>query len=234
MVLMIDRSTKGHSAISRSRRSVIADQIRQDIITGVLRPGAWVTLGDLSERFGVSITPIREAVLSLADEGIVTVQTRKGILIIGLSAQDFEDISDLYAIVSGKLVERAVQSATDEDIERLQQFVDAMETETDPDQFESMNWAFHRSINRLSDSRYLRYFAKTLVRNMSQKYFTLVPGRRDETQRAHAALVDALRKRDAVRAKALAEEHMRLAARSYVQHLSESGYWDSTDGSRTT
>jgi DNA-binding GntR family transcriptional regulator len=228
-----------NTLISRSRRSVIADTIRQQILNGELRPGQLVRLRDVADSFGVSVSPVRDAFLSLADEGLVRIQTRKGIEILTLSPVDIRDLFRVYAYVSGLFAERAAELVSDEQLTELQSLVEEMDATDDQQEVETLNWRFHRLINHMSPTIYLPSIARMLARNIPRKYFSVIPGRQVTAQADHRRLVLALQTRDAAASREIAEQHIRTAGEMVVRHLEQIGYWDSVqpasaDGLRPT
>jgi DNA-binding GntR family transcriptional regulator len=213
------------AAVGRSRRHQIADLLRQEILSGRLRPNVWVRLQDLAERFGVSVTPIREAVQVLADESLVEVQTRKGVRAVGVSATDVEDLFTLYGLVSGVMSERAVALLTEEDIGRLDNLIARMDETIDSAALEELNWQFHRIIHRPVRSRYLVNVARMLAKNIPQTYFGLIPDWGDSANKGHRAILQAIRNRDAAAARLLAAEHVKKGGDLLIKYLFDTGYW---------
>lgn len=225
---------KDESKLGRSRRAVIADQIRQDILTGVLKPLQAITLSDLAERFGVSVTPVREAVLSLADEGLVDMQTRKGIRVAELKVTDIEDIFGVYAMVAGTMAERATTRISADDVEQLKLLLDMEAASTEADELEHLNWQFHAVLNRRADYLLLRSIARMLTRNIPSTYFFQIPKWREASYADHRALLRAVRSRDATGARLIAEEHVRKGGEMLTNYLATIGYWRQDDLARAT
>jgi DNA-binding GntR family transcriptional regulator len=215
----------GDSMIGRSRRSVIADQIRQDILMGVIKPGEAITLSDLAQRFGVSVTPVREAVLALFDEGLVEMQTRKGIRVAELRLTDIADMFKVYTTVAGLMAERATAAVTEEEIEQLEDLHEREAVETDPGKLEQMNWQFHAIINRHAKFILLRRFARMLTRNIPRAYFFQLPEWRETSHADHGALLRAVRARDPVVTRLVAEQHVRHDAEMLTKYLANTGFW---------
>src|SRR6202453_4979716 len=98
-------------AQARSRRSLrraqlsdeVAGHLRAAIMSGHLRPGTFIRLDETAARLGVSITPVREALLKLRGEGMVKLEPHRGHVVLPLTRQDIEDIFWLTATIAREL-----------------------------------------------------------------------------------------------------------------------------------
>ena len=88
-------------------RSRAAHELRDRVLTGRLRPGDRLDLDEITEEFGISRTPVREALLELSYEGLVTVTPRSGITVIGITPEDAVDNFAVLAALAGKAAEWA-------------------------------------------------------------------------------------------------------------------------------
>ena len=82
------------------------------MLTGRLRPGDRLDLDEITEEFGISRTPVREALLELSYEGLVTVTPRSGITVVGISPEDAVDNFAVLAALAGKAAEWATSRIT--------------------------------------------------------------------------------------------------------------------------
>ncbi len=83
----------------RKVRDQVADALRAALVAGEMRPGVVYSAPALAARFGVSATPVREAMLDLAKEGLVTAVRNKGFRVTELSDRDLDDITALRALI---------------------------------------------------------------------------------------------------------------------------------------
>jgi DNA-binding GntR family transcriptional regulator len=83
----------------QSLRELIADSLRASLVAGQMRPGVVFSVPVLAERFGVSATPVREAMLDLAKEGLIEPVRNKGFRVTELSDKDLDDITQLRALI---------------------------------------------------------------------------------------------------------------------------------------
>jgi len=99
--------------------AVVADRLRQMIVDGSLRPGTWLNERELCDVLKVSRTPLREAYRMLASDGLLTIQPKRGAMVVELSGADIENIFDVLAVLEGLAVRQAAQRATDAELEYI-------------------------------------------------------------------------------------------------------------------
>src|SRR5688500_14639720 len=97
----------------------VVAHLRDRIMSGGLRPGERIRLEEVAEQLGVSITPVREALLTLRGYDMVELQPRRGYVVAPLSRQDIVDVFQLQAHIAGDLAARVAQRATDADLTEL-------------------------------------------------------------------------------------------------------------------
>ena len=94
----------------------VAELLRERVLTGRMRAGRHLHLERLAEEIGVSVTPVREALLTLRGEGFVELEPRRGFTVLPLRRQDVADANELHASLGGELTAR---SATRIDVAQL-------------------------------------------------------------------------------------------------------------------
>lgn len=195
-----DYSDRGDSAKERIYRS-----LKLDIVRGVLDMGQRLNEGQLASKYGVSKTPVREALSLLQQEGLVEVQPRVGYLTSRVTVQDVDDIFDLRKIIEAPAAERAATVIAEETLERL----DGLRTSYRPGdresylQFLDENLEFHKTIAEASGNRRLAEVVVRLLEQMQRliilKLELSLSG--DELVEQHRQILDALRQRDPARAR---------------------------------
>jgi DNA-binding GntR family transcriptional regulator len=103
----------------RSVRGQVVDALRAALVTGQMRPGVVYSAPVLAARFGVSATPVREAMLDLAKEGLVEVVRNKGFRVTELSDGELDDITEVRRLIEVPTAVKAVGLATPADLARL-------------------------------------------------------------------------------------------------------------------
>ena len=186
-------------------RARAADELRNRILTGRLQAGTRVDLDAITEEFRTSRTPVREALLELSYEGLVTVAPRSGITVVGVSPEDAVDNFAVLAALAGKAAEWAATRMTPDELAELRALAAAIDT---ADDVVAANRRFHRAVNRAARSPRLLTFLRHAVRMVPTNYFELFPEQEQTSRADHAALLDALERRDAGAARAIAEAHI--------------------------
>jgi len=193
-------------------RKQFFDGIVGDILSGALRPRERISERDLVSRFGVSRTPVREAIKRLALENLVAVFPRRGTFASEINITDLAHISDVRQQLEGHAAFRAAERLTGgrrAELEALLQRIDAAPGAT-RDELMELDADIHRFVHRASANPYLE---DTLARyfNLSLRIWYLVLDRLPhltERVREHRALLEAIRDGDADRARAIAAEHV--------------------------
>lgn len=186
-------------------RARAAGELRDRILTGRLQPGDRLDLDRITREFGTSRTPVREALLELSYEGLVTVTPRSGITVVGITPADAEDSFALLATLAGKAAEWASARATDDELAELRWLGDAIDGAED---VVAANWRFHRAVNMAARSPRLLAHLRQAVRVVPASYFELFPEQEGRSRTEHRALLEALSQRDGPGARSLAEEHV--------------------------
>lgn len=178
---------------------------------------------DLSLRFGISRTPLREALAQLDSEGLVRIAPRRGIYIVRKTKTEILDMITVWAALESMAARLATTAATDAEIARLHPLVDTFSTDevaAKMGEYSDANIAFHQAIIGLGKCPLLAELTDNLfvhVRAIRQR--TIVE--KDRARRSiidHTTIVEALERRDAERAERLVREHT-LKLRTHVEQF---------------
>jgi DNA-binding GntR family transcriptional regulator len=199
-------------------RARAARELRDRILTGRLPAGSRLDLDEITAEFGISRTPVREALLELSYEGLVEVAPRSGITVLGITPEDAVDSFSVLATLSGKAAEWATTNVSTEAMADLRALARAVE---EADDVVAANWRFHRALNQASGSRRLLVHLRQAVRAVPASYFELFPSQEQRSREEHAELLDAMEDKDAGRARDLAEAHVRDAGAALGDWLRE-------------
>jgi DNA-binding GntR family transcriptional regulator len=192
----------------------VADRVRQLIYRGDLAPGAWIDERALVERFGISRTPLREALKVLRAEGLVRLTPRRGSFVAGeLTPQDLDEIFPLMALLEGLCALEAVRKASPEDVRRLEAIHARLERHAaagDVDRYYEQNYGFHEAIQEIAANPWLSRTVSELRRflRLLRGRQLRVPGRLDASLAEHRKLMRALRRRDAEEAEQVMRAHL--------------------------
>ncbi|MCV7102918.1 GntR family transcriptional regulator [Mycobacterium palustre] len=196
------------SAQPRTRRPLrraqlsdeVAGHLRAAIMSGKLRPGTFIRLDETAAQLGVSITPVREALLKLRGEGMVQLEPHRGHVVLPLSRRDIEDIFWLQATIAKELAAAATDHITDAEIDELNRITDALEAavgSSDAETIAGIEFAFHRVFNQASGRIKLAWFLLNAARYAPLLVYAADPQWGAAAVENHRKLVAALRRRDA-------------------------------------
>lgn len=211
---MSDAFAQADGGSGRATLVDIATQaLRHDLLTGELAPDARIHLGETAARLRMSAIPVREALRTLATEGLVVALPHRGYRVPEVSLADLEDIYRLRLVLDPMAVTLAVPNLTDADIERtsraLASLAEGLEAE-DWLRMREANRAFHFVCYEAARAPWLLKLIAMLWEN-SERYQRLAsPGRGTPKQRLeeHRRIFRALRARDAETAATLTYEHL--------------------------
>ena len=193
-------------------------RIRELIASGELGPGDWLREAALASRFGVSRTPIREALNRLAAEGIVELSRNKGAQVVSFSGKDVADLYDVRAGFEPHAALLAVPRLSDADVDRLAELAAAMEEAAGSGSLEglsALNKEFHEIFVQRCGNRHFAAALQTLMRPavVAHTFHKYSPEALQRSMSHHAELVAAARARDGEWAEAVMRTHI-LAARN--------------------
>lgn len=214
-----DRSPASRRSLSKVRpRTKIADevieQLRQAILRGDYQQNERLGLESLAEDLGVSVMPVREALVALSNEGLVQAIPRKGFRATPLDMQDMIDVFSLHAHLASILAGRAAEVITDKQIADLRELhatiaklASGTVTPSSARRLEELNNEFHRYISRIPTGNRIRWFIRFTAALLRTDSYGNVPGWEEATLTDHPQIIDALEAHDAERARALVEAH---------------------------
>ncbi|MFB7269110.1 GntR family transcriptional regulator [Streptomyces sp. NPDC056244] len=198
----------------RNLREEIIETLRAAVISGQLRPGVVYSAPSLAEQFGVSSTPVREAMLDLVREGLVEAVRNKGFRVTELSEQDLDDITHLRALIEIPTVRRIAEAGVDPAvIERLRPLAAGIEDAArrqDLIAHVTIDMEFHLTLLGLTGNSYLVETVRSL-RSRSRIYGLSILAAHDQlvpSSHEHAELLDLIEAGDADGAEELMRRHM--------------------------
>ena len=191
-----------------SGAQVVYTTLHDSIASLRLAPGTRLQETELAASLDVSRTPLREALRMLLADGLVQQLPTGGMVVAPLDPDEMRDLYEVRAVLEGVVARQACEQITDADLAELDALVDQMSRLLDyPAEMLRLGNAFHAHLLAVARNRYAEQVLRTL-RGHLQRYQALtatIDPRRREAFGEHAAILDALRVRDA----GLAEERMR-------------------------
>lgn len=197
----------------RALHEELADGLRDLIVEGELKPGEKISEKSLCEMFGVSRTPLREALKILAIEGLVQLTPNRGASVTELKLSDLEELFPVIAAMEGLAGELACRSISDTEIEELRSLQAEMEIyhadENLPDYFR-VNQQIHQLIIDAADNASLAQMHRTMSARVKRARFiaNVSKQRWGEAVKEHRAILNALEKRNEDLAGKLMKQHI--------------------------
>lgn len=200
------------------------DALRHDIIRGELTPGRPLRLADLSERYGMGFSPLREALNRLQAERLVTAESLRGFRVAPLSLDELHDTTSLRILIETEALKASIRNGDDawaSDIVSSLYALNVQAARTGPDAdiwtLEKRHHAFHRALLAACNSPWTleffeRLYAATERYRIPVLLASALPVGRD-VQAEHSALAQAALDRNAKEASTLLEQHYRRTVR---------------------
>ena len=191
----------------------LTDRLRSMIMEGELKPGEKVPERMLTERFGVSRTPVREAVKVLAAEGLVVLLQNRGAIVSKLTVAELEEVFPVLAALEAVAGELACRSATDAEIAAIRRLNDQMHevfAKKERPAYFDLNQKIHAAILAAARNATLANQHQLVARRASRARYqaNLTEERWRQALDEHDAIIEALEARDNATLGRLMKEHM--------------------------
>lgn len=191
----------------------VAERLRNRIFAHELAPGAWIDEQAIASEYGISRTPLREALKVLASEGLVTLKPRRGCYVTELSEQDLDEIFPVMALLEGRCAYEATRKASDGDRKRLADIHSALEQHAaanDADRFFEANQQFHDALQELAGNRWLRQLIQETRKfiKLTRRDSLNLAGRLRQSLAEHQTIMAAVQQKDAERAGKAMHDHI--------------------------
>lgn len=196
----------------------ILNRILEGIDRGELAPGDPIEEQALISAYGVSRTPLREAIIRLEAMGLVTRPPRKGAILFKPTLEQFLAILEVHAKLEGQAAGLAARRRTPDDLARIEKIVAACEThardrgDADPEGYYQLNLRFHEAVAVAAGNPFLTEMIKTNARKLLAYYRARyrTPGAIAASARDHRALFDLIRDRRAEEAEPFMTDHVQF------------------------
>jgi len=205
----------GATASPRLRESAlyeqVAERLRTRILAHTLPPGSWIDEQALAAEYGISRTPLREALKVLASEGLVTMKLRRGAYVTEVSERDLSEVFHLLALLESDAATTVATQASDAELAELQALHDQLETTVaDRDAFFRANEQFHMRLLQIADNRWRVQLVNDLrkVMKLNRHHSLFKQGRLEASLAEHRQIMAALKARDGARVKRLMQQHI--------------------------
>jgi len=197
----------------------VAELLRQRIFSNELAPGSWIDELRLAEAYGISRTPLREALKVLATEGLVTMKVRRGAYVTEVSEKDQRDVYHLLSLLESDATGVVAQQATEAELAELAQLHQELKAATqNTERFFEINEQFHMRLLEMANNRWRTQLVLDLrkVMKLNRHNSLFKSGRIEESLQEHQDIMDALLAHDA----ALSQQRMQTHFKNGLQAAS--------------
>jgi len=201
------------SALSLAPRALyeeVAELLRQRIFARELAPGSWIDEMRLADEYGISRTPLREALKVLATEGLVTMKMRRGAYVTEVNDKDQRDVYHLLSLLESDAAGVVAAQANDLELAELESIHQELSAAVgNTDKFFAINERFHMRLLEIANNRWRDQMVADLrkVMKLNRHNSLLKSGRIEESLREHQALLTALLARDVSASVARMQAH---------------------------
>jgi len=222
----MNASASSHILVPPALYEQVAERLRARIYTHELAPGGWIDEQALALEYGISRTPLREALKVLAAEGLVVLKPRRGCYVTQLSEQDIDEVFPVMAMLEGRVAEEAARRATSADFSRLTAIHADLEKHAaanNADRFFEANQRFHTALQEIAGNRYLAQLiddARKVIK-LTRRDSLRLEGRLKQSLTEHRCILEALRLKDPALAGQRMHEHL-LSGRAALAKLAAS------------
>ncbi len=190
----------------------VADRLREEIFNKNLAPGSWLDEQSLAIQFGISRTPMREAIKVLAAEGLVTIKMRRGAYVTEVNRADLEQIFTVLSLLEGQAAKETANKATEDQLNLLDHLHHRLEkaaADRDIEQFFEINGKFHDLIQEIAGNRWMNGVIADLrkVLKLHRRDSLTSTGRIQNSLLEHREILRAILKRDELAAEVAMRKH---------------------------
>ena len=202
------------------------ERLRDSILTGALRPGEVYKEMNLAQELGISRTPVREALLSLSAQGLVTFLPRKGVMINHFDRRDVEEVFEVRGLIERGVIEKVTLMDPRPDLTRIEQTLDQQRRAIKSDDyltFLQADRAFHNGLTRMVGNQRLIGILDN-IRDLFQVMAVEAlakAGRNEEVIEEHRKVLEAVRSGDPALAGRAMSTHLRMSMLAVLERLEE-------------
>src|SRR5262249_27465512 len=217
----------------RTTGDLVAEHLRQLVFTGELRPGDRIPQADLANELGVSRLPVREAVIELARDGLVTVEPHSGAFVAPFDAEVVRQHFEIVGLVQGLAAETLAESRDPEAIAELADLVTRIDAAADAGDavvVHQFTMEFLRVMNLAGGSSRQQAVLRALARMLPTGFFAEVPGGAESERAGTGRILDGIRSgsRDAARRACVSVQ--RTHAEVLIEYLAVRGVFTENRG----
>lgn len=193
----------------KTREELAAEKLREAILVGHFKAGEKLDQGAISKQLNVSLSPVREAIRTLAAEGILTMVPHKGALVTELSVEQIKELHEIRGFLEGQAAKKAVPCLSSQQLTNLEKIIDTAHKTDDRESLQALNNEFHQIIyGAYAQPETLKIIKH--IRNQVAPYIRLYldSGLKEEAWSAHQRIFDACKAKDAELAEKETQKHL--------------------------
>ncbi|QWE23529.1 GntR family transcriptional regulator [Polynucleobacter sp. AP-Jannik-300A-C4] len=199
--------------INRPLYEDVAERLREQIFSHELAPGSWLDEQSLAMAFGISRTPMREAIKVLASEGLVTTKMNKGAYVTEVDRRDLEQIFTVLSLLEGQAAKETAIKASEAQLTQLDNLHHRLEkaaADRDLEQFFEINVKFHELIQEIAGNKWMNGVIDDLrkVLKLQRRDSLSRSGRLLSSLVEHREILQAILKRDPLAAEQAMRKHL--------------------------
>lgn len=203
-------------------RTSVYERIRSEILSCELKPGSLIQERDLAERYAVSKSPIRDALLRLETQNLIEVMPRKGYRVRPISVADARELYEMRSMLERACVTRLIETGSAEQLEMLDAFREAP-SDADLSRWIAYNREFHLAVAEGCGNARLANATREVLEQFDR--LTLISVTANEEGGLsrfvgeHAAIIDAVQRRDKRGAASLVKEHVESSRKRLLDRI---------------
>lgn len=204
--------------MSKLSSDEITSVLRKNIYEGILSSGVPLKQEELAEQFGVSRIPVREALKKLEAEGLVRHELNKGTVVTSHSISEVIEMLDIRIGLETRALKLAMENMTDKHLDRCEAVLKRYDASSKPSVWSALNLEFHLTLYSAAQKPRLLKMIENLVlgtQRYTRIYISHTLGR-EQPQREHYEILDAVRQGAADKAILLLEEHIANTQRAIL------------------
>ena len=210
--------------VFKTRTQLVEEAIRSKILKGELKTGQPLRQDALAKEFNVSRIPVREALMQLEAQGLVSFEAHKGATVTELSPDKIDELFELCAVVECHILERAIQNMTDEDLARAneirERFDDVVSRGDEVEEWSNYNYELHKALYapaNMPETMDVIYNLNTKCDRYIRMQLLFTEGTA-KADKEHQALLEMYQNRDIDGAKYMLKKHI-LEAGAAIRDL---------------
>ncbi|MCS7233319.1 MAG: GntR family transcriptional regulator [Synergistetes bacterium] len=215
--------------VYKTKVEAVYEKLRENIVSGVYKPGERLVIGKIAQELGVSETPIREALRILEREGLVEIRSHVGPVVRGVEDVDIMESYIIRGVLEGFAAREGVDRFTEKDFKRLEELLGEMRKaleNKDYVRYGNLNKEFHAYICSLNPYKKLYELIMELWNRWerTRAVFMLSPDRGEESLLEHEKIVELIKNKKKEELETFIREHRKRAAESFIKALKESKF----------